>query len=81
MSFAKICLSFYEVKSKQPSWFTNKIERLYWEQWYINLNVLQPAKPPVGKSHHSKLVMDPGGKIDEFPFLISKNYTVELSGN
>ncbi|CAE6263256.1 unnamed protein product [Arabidopsis arenosa] len=62
---SQICLSFYEVKSKQPSWFTNKIERLYWEQWYINLNVLQPAKPPVGKSHHSKLVMDPGEASEE----------------
>ncbi|KAL9815689.1 hypothetical protein AtNW77_Chr5g0154281 [Arabidopsis thaliana] len=61
---SQICLSFYEVKSKQPSWFT-KIERLYWEQWYINLNVLQPTKPPVGKSHHSKLVTDPGEASEE----------------
>ncbi|XVE87196.1 hypothetical protein DITRI_Ditri18aG0096800 [Diplodiscus trichospermus] len=41
---SQICLSFYEVKSKQPSWFTNKTERLYWEQWYVNLNVTQHPK-------------------------------------
>ncbi|CAN7090116.1 unnamed protein product [Brassica rapa subsp. narinosa] len=62
----QICLTFYEVKTKQPSWFTNKIERLYWEQWNINLNVIQPTKPPVGKSHHSKLVVDPGEEPEEF---------------
>lgn len=60
----QICLSFYEVKSKQPSWFTNKIERLYWEQWYINLNVTQHPKAHSGKFHHSKIVVDPGGSAD-----------------
>ncbi|CAN8264122.1 unnamed protein product [Cochlearia groenlandica] len=59
---SQICLSFYEVKSKQPSWFTNKIERLYWEQWYINVNVL---KYPSGKSQHSKESMDPGEASQE----------------
>lgn len=57
----QICLSFYEVKNKQPSWFTNKIERLYWEQWYVNLNVAQLPKAHSNKSHHSKVVFDPGG--------------------
>ncbi|CAH8339922.1 unnamed protein product [Eruca vesicaria subsp. sativa] len=61
----QICLSFYEVKTKQPSWFTNKIERSYWEQWHISLNVLLPTKPPIGKSHHSKLVVDPGEESEE----------------
>ncbi|KAK2970204.1 hypothetical protein RJ640_018138 [Escallonia rubra] len=56
----QICLSFYEVKSKQPSWFTNKVERLHWEQWYINLNVAQHPKTHSGKSHHSKVLVDPG---------------------
>lgn len=59
----QICLSFYEVKNKQQSWFTNKIERLYWEQWYVNLNVTQLPKPHSGKSHHSKVLIDPGGII------------------
>lgn len=59
----QICLSFYEVKNKQASWFTNKIERLYWEQWYINLNVAQQARAHSTKSHHAKVVVDPGGKI------------------
>uniref|UniRef100_A0A161ZMM9 Autophagy-related protein 101 n=1 Tax=Daucus carota subsp. sativus TaxID=79200 RepID=A0A161ZMM9_DAUCS len=56
----QICLSFYEVKSKQATWFTNKVERLHWEQWYINLNVAQLPKAHSGKSQHSKLVVDPG---------------------
>lgn len=58
----QICLSFYEVKNKQATWFTNKVERLHWEQWYINLNVAQHPKPHSGKSHHSKVVVGPGGK-------------------
>ncbi|XP_050208411.1 autophagy-related protein 101 isoform X3 [Mercurialis annua] len=61
---SQICLSFYEVKSKQPSWF-NKIERLYWEQWYVNLNVTQQSKANSGKSHYSKVVVDPGESASE----------------
>lgn len=57
----QICLSFFEVKNKQATWFTHKVEHLYWEQWYININVAQHPKPISGKSHHSKLVLDPGG--------------------
>ncbi|XP_059459384.1 autophagy-related protein 101 isoform X2 [Corylus avellana] len=57
---SQICLSFYEVKNRQPSWFiANKVERLYWEQWYINLNVAQHTKAHSSKSHHSKVVVDP----------------------
>ncbi|CAN1343583.1 Autophagy-related protein 101 [Linum perenne] len=58
---SQVCISFYEVKNKHPSWFTNKTERLYWEQWYINLNVSHQPKAHLGKSHHSKIVVDPGG--------------------
>ena len=58
----QICLSFYEVKNKQASWFSNKIERLYWEQWYINLNVAQHLKVHSSKYHHPKVV-DPGGAV------------------
>uniref|UniRef100_A0A5B7AUP5 Autophagy-related protein 101 n=1 Tax=Davidia involucrata TaxID=16924 RepID=A0A5B7AUP5_DAVIN len=64
----QICLSFYEVKNKQATWFTNKVERLHWEQWYINLNVAQHPKSPKthsGKSHHSKVVVDPGESASE----------------
>jgi hypothetical protein len=68
----QICLSFYEVKNKQASWFSNKIERLYWEQWYINLNVAQHLKSHSSKPHHSKFV-DPGGAVtsvfDEINFI------------
>ncbi|KAG2719899.1 hypothetical protein I3843_02G007400 [Carya illinoinensis] len=57
---SQICLSFYEEKkNKQPSWFSNKIERIHWEQWYISLNVAQHTKAHSSKSHHSKLAFDP----------------------
>lgn len=56
-------MSFFEVKNKQASWFTNKVERLYWEQWYINLNVVLHPKAHSGKFYHSKVVVDPEGKI------------------
>ncbi|GKU94667.1 hypothetical protein SLEP1_g8127 [Rubroshorea leprosula] len=62
---SQICLSFYEVKSKQQSWFTNKTERLYWERWYVNLNVTQHPRAHSGKSHHSKVVVDPGESESE----------------
>ncbi|GKU99025.1 hypothetical protein SLEP1_g11940 [Rubroshorea leprosula] len=62
---SQICLSFYEVKNKQASWFTNKTERLYWEEWYINLNVTQHPRAHLGKSHHSKKVVDPGESESE----------------
>ncbi|GAB2236325.1 hypothetical protein Droror1_Dr00028047 [Drosera rotundifolia] len=56
---SQICLSFYEVKNNKATWFSNKVERLYWEQWYINLNVVQRPKSQSMKSHLSK-VLDPG---------------------
>ncbi|XP_058069282.1 autophagy-related protein 101-like [Magnolia sinica] len=55
---SQICLSFYEVKQKLATWFTNKIERLCWEQWYINLNVVH-SKTHSSKSHHTKVVVEP----------------------
>ncbi|KAL2906145.1 hypothetical protein RDABS01_004855 [Bienertia sinuspersici] len=62
---SQICLSFYEVKSNKAIWFSNKVERLYWEQWYINLNVAQHHKPTSSKSHHSKVVDSGEGASDE----------------
>lgn len=62
---SQICLSFYEAKNKQVTWFTNKIERLYWEQWYINLNVAQHPKTLISKGHHSKVLVDPGESASE----------------
>ncbi|KAJ6366938.1 hypothetical protein OIU77_003339 [Salix suchowensis] len=54
---SQICLSFYEMKNKHYSWF-NKNERLYWEQWFVNLHVTHP-KAHSGKSHNSKPMVDP----------------------
>nr|XP_025885406.1 autophagy-related protein 101 isoform X4 [Solanum lycopersicum] len=51
-----ICVSFYESKNKQTSWFTKNVERCYWEHWYINLSVAHNPKADSGKSHHSKVV-------------------------
>lgn len=57
----QVLLSFYEVKNRQASWFTNKVERLYWEQWHVNLHVLQPSGAR-GKPHGgAKPARDPGG--------------------
>lgn len=66
----QICLSFYEEKNK-PAWF-NKVERLYWEQWNINLNVARQARTHSSKSHHSKVVVDPGGKRLRSSFQLGK---------
>ncbi|KAL3725949.1 hypothetical protein ACJRO7_030915 [Eucalyptus globulus] len=53
---SQICLSFYEVKNKHGSWFSKQIEQLYWEHWYINLNVAQQPKAHSVKSHNCKVV-------------------------
>lgn len=58
----QICLSFYEEKNKQAVWFSSKVERLHWEQWYINLNVAPHLKGHSGKSHHSKATVDAGAE-------------------
>ncbi|KAJ3698651.1 hypothetical protein LUZ61_002356 [Rhynchospora tenuis] len=42
---SQVCLSFYEVKSKQSSWFGSKVERQFWENWIVNVNV-HPINPP-----------------------------------
>ncbi|KAJ0972635.1 hypothetical protein J5N97_020594 [Dioscorea zingiberensis] len=55
---SQVCLSFYEVKSKQPTWFSNKTERLHWEQWYVNLHVINPKAH--GKFRHTKAAVDHG---------------------
>ncbi|KAI4325854.1 hypothetical protein MLD38_031218 [Melastoma candidum] len=62
---SQICLSFYEVKNKQASWFTNKIERLYWEHWYVNLNVVQQPKTAYARSHSSKDIVDSENALEE----------------
>lgn len=60
----QICLSFYQEKNKQASWFTNKTERFYWEQWYINLHVAQHSKIPSGKTHQHKTLVDREGTLN-----------------
>ncbi|CAL9109858.1 unnamed protein product [Musa acuminata var. zebrina] len=59
----QVCLSFYEVKNKHATWFGNKIEHLYWEQWYINLHVLNPKSH--GKSHYTKAPVSTGENASE----------------
>ncbi|XP_039133925.1 autophagy-related protein 101-like isoform X1 [Dioscorea cayenensis subsp. rotundata] len=55
---SQVCLSFYEVKSKQPTWFSNKIERLHWEEWYVNLHVVNSKGH--GKFRQNKAAVDHG---------------------
>ncbi|KAM0934899.1 hypothetical protein DsansV1_C30g0215421 [Dioscorea sansibarensis] len=55
---SQVCLSFYEVKSKQPTWFSNKTERLHWEEWYVNLHVVN--RKGHGKVRHNKAAVDHG---------------------
>ncbi|KAH9301432.1 hypothetical protein KI387_013015, partial [Taxus chinensis] len=50
---SQIYLSFYEIRNKQTAWFSNKVERFYWEQWYISMNVITP-KASSNKFHHGK---------------------------
>lgn len=40
----QVCLSFYEKRQRQ-SWFSTSEERLYWEQWLIDVQVLGPSPP------------------------------------
>ncbi|KAI3426852.1 hypothetical protein D9Q98_006798 [Chlorella vulgaris] len=39
----QVCLSFYEKRQRQ-SWFSTSEERLYWEQWVVEVAVVEP--PP-----------------------------------
>lgn len=42
---SQVCLSFYETRNKQMAWFSSsKVERLYWEQWCIQLNIVQSTQ-------------------------------------
>ncbi|OEL14993.1 Autophagy-related protein 101, partial [Dichanthelium oligosanthes] len=41
---SQVCLSFFDEKHKHPGWFVNKTERIYWEQWFINLHVMSPKR-------------------------------------
>ncbi|KAF0887932.1 hypothetical protein E2562_005644 [Oryza meyeriana var. granulata] len=59
----QVCLSFFDDKNKHPSWFGNKTERIYWEQWFINLHVISPKRH--GKSHSSKALTNIGGQALE----------------
>ncbi|EEC69211.1 autophagy-related protein 101 isoform X1 [Oryza sativa Japonica Group] len=60
---SQVCLSFFDEKNKNPSWFTSKTERIYWEQWFINLHVISPKGH--GKSRSSKASTSIRGKALE----------------
>eukprot|EP00877_Chromochloris_zofingiensis_P011959 jgi/Chrzof1/7016/Cz02g07220.t1 len=48
---AQLCLSFYEPRRRQLGWFGKRDERLYWEQWCVNICVVQPDI--FTQDHHS----------------------------
>uniref|UniRef100_K3ZA16 Autophagy-related protein 101 n=1 Tax=Setaria italica TaxID=4555 RepID=K3ZA16_SETIT len=58
-----VCLSFFDEKHKHPGWFVNKTERIYWEQWFINLHVMSPKR--YNKSNSSKGLTNIGGNVLE----------------
>jgi len=60
---SQVCLSFFDEKSKNPGWFVNKTERIYWEQWFINLHVMSPKR--YSKSNSSKGLTNIGGNALE----------------
>ncbi|KAG0606675.1 hypothetical protein M758_9G159600 [Ceratodon purpureus] len=51
---SRVCLSFYETRNKHMAWFS-KVERLYWEQWCIQLHVVPP---PVSRSSSARKIFD-----------------------
>ncbi|KAG1679613.1 hypothetical protein FOA52_006130 [Chlamydomonas sp. UWO 241] len=38
---AQVRVGFYQTR-KKAAWFGSKDERLYWEQWFINLSIVSP---------------------------------------
>ncbi|KQJ86804.1 autophagy-related protein 101 isoform X1 [Brachypodium distachyon] len=60
---SQVCLSFFDEKNKHPGWFSNKTERIYWEQWFINLHVISPKGH--GKQHSSKAQTNITGEASE----------------
>lgn len=49
---SRVCLSFYETRNKHMAWFS-KVERLYWEQWCIQLHVVPPSPLKAKKFYDS----------------------------
>uniref|UniRef100_A0A453D9C2 Autophagy-related protein 101 n=1 Tax=Aegilops tauschii subsp. strangulata TaxID=200361 RepID=A0A453D9C2_AEGTS len=60
---SQVCLSFFDEKNKHPGWFSSKTERVYWEQWFINLHVTSPKGQ--GKSRGSKAPANTKGQALE----------------
>jgi len=58
----QVCLSFYETRSKHMAWFS-KVERLYWEQWCIQLHVVPPAPLKAKKFYDSSQSGETGGRF------------------
>ncbi|XBJ05393.1 hypothetical protein VPH35_024191 [Triticum aestivum] len=60
---SQVCLSFFDEKNKHPGWFSSKTERVFWEQWFINLHVTSPKGQ--GKSRGSKAPANTKGQALE----------------
>ncbi|RLN13173.1 hypothetical protein C2845_PM09G07050 [Panicum miliaceum] len=60
---SQVCLSFFDEKNKNPGWFVNKTERIYWEQWFINLHVMSPKR--YSKSNSSRRLTNVEGNALE----------------
>ncbi|MCO5597968.1 hypothetical protein L7F22_052056 [Adiantum nelumboides] len=58
----QVCLSFYETRSKPAAWFSSKVERFHWEQWFVSLS----PKASQNKSRHGRaLTVDSGETLLE----------------
>lgn len=64
----QVCLSFYETRNKHMAWFS-KVERLYWEQWCIQLHVVPPAPLKSKNFYDSSQSVETGGGTLSFIFL------------
>jgi len=71
---SQVCLSFFDEKHKHPGWFVNKTERIYWEQWFINLHVMSPKR--YSKSNSSKGLSNIGGNLVNYTFIASMKLSV-----
>jgi autophagy-related protein 101 len=64
----QVCLSFYNEKKSKQIWFSRQVERQYWEQWNVHLNVVKPGQDvaPEPQKQEFSAFTDSAGEI---PFL------------
>eukprot|EP00271_Cylindrocystis_brebissonii_P013500 TRINITY_DN33361_c0_g1_i1.p1 TRINITY_DN33361_c0_g1~~TRINITY_DN33361_c0_g1_i1.p1 ORF type:complete len:247 (+),score=49.62 TRINITY_DN33361_c0_g1_i1:321-1061(+) len=56
----QVCLSFYERRNKQ-TWFSSKQQRLFWEQWCLQLRVVSNEEQHVQQQEQQQPLPSPSG--------------------